>query len=140
MIKKIVLIYYYFFYKFYKFWEFISIPSFLSDFKAGISLIALEIWFLLSIGVYYSVLTKETMNLSISSPIVLIPLVLILSIKYYCFIYSNKWKDHIKFFDKLEKKKNVIGTWVVILSTFLIITNLIYSFFLMSQIDWSSYR
>lgn len=140
MFKIITVIYYYFFYKFYKFWKYVSISSFWSDWKAGLSLMALEIWFLLSLGVYYSVITKKIMSLSITTPIVFIPFLLIVSIKYYCFIYSTKWKDYIKFFDGLEKRKNNIGSWVVILSTVLIIVNLIYSFYLMSQMDWSSYH
>lgn len=140
MLKKIVLSYYYCFYKFFKFWEYVSTPKFWSDWKAGISLMALEIWFLLSILVYYSVITKDAKILTITNPIIFIPFILILLLKYYCFIYSNKWREYIKHFDGLEKRKNIICSWIVLLLTLLIISNLIYSFYLMNQIDWSSHR
>ena len=45
--------YYYLFYKLYKFWEYISIPKFWSDFKAIVSIIALEIWSFFSIINFY---------------------------------------------------------------------------------------
>jgi hypothetical protein len=73
-------------------------------------------------------------------PIVFIPLVLVLLINYVAFIHTDVWKDYVIEFDKMPKKKNRIGSWIVFGIVLFIISNLIFSFYLMSRIDWSQYR
>lgn len=131
--------YYYLFYKFYKMSE--AAPSrWMSDWKAGICIIALEIWLLMSVGIYFSVFTKQSMELELSNPIVLMPLIIILALNYFLFVHTDVWKDYVKEFDKLPKKKNRIGSWIVLGIVLFVIVNLIFSFYLMSRIDWSQYR
>ena len=131
--------YYYLFYKFYKLAE--TAPSrWLSDWKAGIVIITLEVWLLLSIGVYYATLTKTKIELNIRMPIVFIPLLVILVTNYLMFIHSDVWKEYIEEFDKLPKKKNRYGTLIVLAVVIFVVANLIFSFYLMSQIDWTNYN
>ncbi|GAA5102635.1 hypothetical protein GCM10023210_43830 [Chryseobacterium ginsengisoli] len=140
MIKKA---YYYLFYKIYKSIEYTSEEfggAFLTDFKTGLVIGALEIWLLFSIGNYYSIITKKNAELSLTMPIVYIPLVILLILNYFSFIHNDIWKEYNRKFDQLPKKKNIIGTWIVVGVIVFIIANLIYSFYLMSQIDWSLYR
>ena len=59
---------------------------------------------------------------------------------YYIFNYKDKWKVIILEYDKLSKKKNIIGGWVVFVFIILLIFMLIYGFYLMSNIDWSKYN
>ncbi|GAA5102629.1 hypothetical protein GCM10023210_43820 [Chryseobacterium ginsengisoli] len=66
MIKKA---YYYLFYKIYKSIEYTSEEfggAFWTDFKTGLVIGALEIWLLLSIGNYYSIITKKNAELSLT--------------------------------------------------------------------------
>lgn len=135
--------YYYFFYKIYCSIEYTSELSggkFLSAFKASLVMIALEIWILISLGAYYAFSTKTAVELSISQPIVIIPLVIIVGFNYFTFDYTDIWKNYNKEFEKLPKKKNQIGGWIVFDFVLFVISNLIFSFYLMSQIDWSQYR
>ncbi len=135
--------YYYLFYKIYKSIEYTSEEfggAFWTDFKTGLVIAALEIWLLLSIGNYYSIITKKNADLSLTMPIVYIPLLLLLILNYFSFMHNDKWKEYNRQFDKLSKKKNIVGTWIVVGVVVFIIANLIYSFYLMSQIDWSQYR
>lgn len=140
MIKKA---YYYFFYKIYKSIEYTSEElggAFWTDFKAGLAIAALEIWLLLSIGNYFSVVTKKNEELSITMPVVYIPVLILFILNYFSFMHNDKWKEYNRKFDQLPKSTNIIGTWIVVGIIVFIIGNLIYSFYLMSQIDWSLYR
>lgn len=137
--EKLKRAYYYLFYKLYKFSE--AAPSrWLSDWKAGVVIFVLEIWILLSIGVYYAVATKTVVELSIFKPIVFIPFLMLMVLNYYTFIHTDVWKDYVKEFDQLPKRTNRIGSWIVFGVVVLVIANLVFAFYLMSQVDWSQYR
>ncbi len=132
--------YFYFFYKLYKFWECVSVPKFWSEWKALLSVMVIELWLLASLGIYYTVITKKGMVLSLTKPIIFIPLAAILVINYLTFLPNNIWEQYVQEFDKISKKKNNIWgfvVWVVILA---IIANFIFYFYLMSRIDWRQYR
>lgn len=134
-------IYYYFFYKIYCSVEYTSELSggkFLSAFKASLVMIALEIWSTVSILNFYNIIFNRYMNIPKS---IYIGIVLLFSIiSYFTFDYTDVWKSYNKKFDKLPKKKNILGGWIVFGFVLFIITNLVFSFYLMSQIDWSQYR
>ncbi|MCJ7933581.1 MAG: hypothetical protein MUW56_08065 [Chryseobacterium sp.] len=135
--------YYYFFYKIYRSIEYtseLSGGSFLTSFKAGFVMIVLEIWVLMSLGAYYATYTKTAVELSISMPIIYIPLLIIIGFNYFTLDYKDTWKGYNAEFDRLPKNKNRLGSWIVFGIVLLIISNLVYSFYLMSQIDWSQYR
>lgn len=135
--------YYYFFYKIYCSIEYTSELSggkFLTLFKAGVVMIALEIWILISIGAYYAIYKKIFLELSLSMPIIYIPLLIIVAFNYFTLDYKDNWKKYNTEFANYPKKKNRIGGWIVFGIIVLIIANLIYSFYLMSEIDWSKYR
>lgn len=96
--------YYYLFYKFYKMSE--AAPSrWLSDWKAVICIIALEIWTMLFLVVYYVTITKTYIDLNLKMPIVFIPLLIVSLINYFAFIHTSVWKQYLKEFDRLPKNK-----------------------------------
>lgn len=132
--KKIEKMYYYFFYKIHKFIDYLSEKaggSFWSDYKAGLAIIALEIWLLFSFINYgtvfleWSIAFDEIWYVAIAGTIC--------AINFYFFIYSDKWKDYFQEFEKFPKRQNMKGTWIVILITLLITGNLIFSFYLLSK-------
>ncbi|MFP3599470.1 hypothetical protein [Chryseobacterium sp. SIMBA_029] len=134
--KKIKKIYYYFFYKIYKSIIYTSESlggEFLTDFKTIVALGALEIWLLLSIGNYYSSITGENRELSIQDPIVFFPLILIFILNYFSFINTDVWKKYNEEFDKLPEAKNKRGGIIIWSIIILIIVNLIFSFYCLSQ-------
>lgn len=132
--------YYYLFYKLYKFSE--SAPSkWMSEWKASLAVDVLVYLVLLSIGGYYSIVTKKEM-LPVANPKLAIFLIVItvVFINYFIFNYNGKWKKYAIQFDKLEKQKNQIGgiiVWAIILIIFI---NLIFMYYLLSQINWKKYN
>jgi hypothetical protein len=132
-------LYYYLFYKIYKFSE--AAPSkWLSDLKAGVTIIFLEILVLTSFYVYYTIYFNRYATLEFISYKTFGPLGVILILNYFAFIYKNNWKTYVEEFDKWPPKKNTIGGVIVTCVILIIIVNLIFSFYLMSLIDWKQYR
>lgn len=131
-IKKL---YYYFFYKIYKSIQYTSAPfgDFLNGFKAGVVMIVLQLWTVFSLINYYSVITGSKVELSVSKPIMYIPLIIILGFNYYTLDYSNIWKSYNNKFDQLTKRKNIIGSWIVLSIVIIVIANFIFSFYCLDQ-------
>jgi len=139
--EKVKRAYYYFFYKIYKSIEYTSEiggGKFWTDFKAGVVVSALEVWLILALINYYKIFINKFYDLnkifffSIGSTIIIINII--------AFVFSDKWKEYNEEFDQLSKEKNIKGGLVVWTIIVFIILNLIFSFYLMSQIDWSQYR
>lgn len=59
---------------------------------------------------------------------------------YFIFHHRDQWKKIVHDFDKLPKQRNRIGSVIVLLVVVAVIANLIFSFYLMSKIDWKLYR
>jgi hypothetical protein len=112
----------------------------LSDWKAGIVIIALETWLLLSLIIYYNVFIDRYFNLTATSPVIILSSIAILLGNYFAFVHTDEWKAYVKEFDALPKKKNQIGSLIVFAIVVLVIANLVFSFYLMSQIDWKQYK
>ena len=131
--------YYYLFYKLYRFYE--SSPSvWWSEWKALLTILILEIWFLMSFGIYYQVITKKDLLPDNIFKYLGIALIIFLGIiNYYVFDYNDRWKRYVSEFNKWPRNKNRIGTFIVWLFILIIIGNLIYSYYLMSKIDWKKY-
>lgn len=128
LIKKL---YYYFFYKMYKAIQYTSYPfgNFLLGFKASLLVIALEIWFSITILNYYNIFIDRNIHFSKS---IYLGIVLFFSILSYITIdYSSTWKKYNQKFDQLPKKKNIIGSWIAVLIVLIIIMNFIFSFYLL---------
>lgn len=135
--------YRYLFYKLYKFYEGTPFWSakWWSDWKASFSLLVLEIWSLVSIVVYYEVITKKTLlPEQVLNKVAIGVVVLLAIVKYFAFEHKGRWKRYVAEFSQWPKNKNRIGTLIVWLIVLFILGNLIFSFYLMSQIDWQRYR
>ncbi len=109
--------YYYLFYKLYKFWE--TAPAkFWSDFKAGVSIIALELWLLFLIFNIRSLIMNQKLEFEISHPVIIVPFLIIIIGNYILFVHTDKWKEYNAKFEQLPKKKNMIGgiiVWIIII-------------------------
>lgn len=135
--------YYFFFYKIFfsiKYTSKLTGGEFLTVNKASLVMLALETWVLFSFIAYYRIYTKTSMQLSISMPIVYVPAVIIFAFNYIAIHYKDRWKQYNTEFASYSKKKSRIGGWIVFGIIILIISNLAYSLYLMSEIDWSKYR
>ena len=130
MIKKA---YHYLFYKLYKFSE--AAPSrWLSDWKAELALDMLWLFLCLSVFVYYTVFTKQVVNFGDGKFVSILLIIFISLPNYFLFHHKNQWKKIVQKFDKLPKRANRIGGGLVLSFVLFVITNLIFSFYLMSQI------
>lgn len=134
-VQKLTKAYYYLFYKLYK-W--IGEENGWADWKAGIAVMTFEIWFVLSLFNYYNTLIDK--NFDPNNTLFITVGVIIISINVYLFTYLDHWKNRIKEFDKLPDRTNNIGGAIVFVVLLFIIGNLIFSFYLMSQVDWAQYR
>jgi len=131
--------YYYLFYKLYKIAMHGAIKS-LSSFYAEVGIMALEIWFFMSLFNYYSIFFNRYATIELKSIKGIAPLIIILVVNYFIFDYKNKWKKYVTEFDTWPKKRNKIGGIIVFSVIILIVANLIFSFYLTSLIDWQQYR
>ncbi len=131
--------YYYLFYKLFKWYE--CGPSiWWSDWKAVLSIDVLCIFIGISIVTYYTIFIDRYFRVGDGKFFLMVYIFLIATPNYFIFNHRNRWKYIVKEFEKLPKRKNEIGGWIVLVIILLIITNMVYAFFLMSQIDWSRYR
>ncbi|SHG85572.1 hypothetical protein, partial [Chryseobacterium vrystaatense] len=132
--KRIKQGYNYFFYKIYKSTEYTSEMGggkFWSDWKAGIILDLLCFFLCFSILIYYKII--ENNHQELGNAIIFMGLLFIVIPNYFIFHHQDKWKRIITDFDKLPKKKNSIGTWIVFGIVLLIIGNFIFSFYCLDQ-------
>lgn len=127
-------LYYYLFYKLYKFWE--TAPArFWSEWKASLSIVILQIWFVASLFVYYKVFVNNYYQFN-KNLFILLGITLFV-INYYTFHYNDKWKNKVEEFNKLPKNKNFFGGIIVWSIIAIIICIILLSFYLMSQVDWN---
>lgn len=122
--------YYYLFYKLYKHYE-NSPQPWLSNWKAGASIGVLEIWLLLSIGNYFLITTDKTIHLNLLQPVVIVPVTIVFIFNYLSFDHKDTWKKYNKEFDELSKDQNKKGGVIVWSVIIIIITNMIFSYYLL---------
>ena len=115
--------YYYLFYKFYKFAKW-SPSIFSSDTVATILVASLELWAIFSLNNYYDIIRGKHSELSFLSFKGIIPILIILSTKFYYFGSNNKWKPYFNEYERWPKEKNIRGTWIVVGLTIFIFLNL----------------
>ncbi len=118
--------YYYLFYKFYKVGE-MSSSIFPSDFIAAIGIMWLELFFLSSFKFYYRDFINPNDNWELVSVQTLVPITLLVVIKYFAFINDTKWKSYFKKFDKFSQDKNDNGTLIVVGIVIMAIANFVVS-------------
>ncbi|WP_288448289.1 hypothetical protein [uncultured Chryseobacterium sp.] len=112
--------YYYFFYKLYKIMLWTSSPfeNFFSKFRASLALITLELWIIFTIQNCYEIL-NNTGSKSNSNLFIYIMGLAIIILNYILLdYYESVWKKYKEEFDKLPKRKNIIGgiiVWIIIL-------------------------
>ena len=131
--QTLLRLYAYFYYKLFKFWEVASIPKFLSDWKASLTLDVLEIMIALSGICYYTIISKKWIDFGDNKILVFVYIVLIAVPNHFFFNYNNRWKSFESEFDKWSKEKNAKGTIVVICIVVVVVLNLILSFYLLGK-------
>lgn len=136
--KKIGILYDYLFYTIYRFWE--KAPSrWWSDWKTVITLCFFTV--LLMLSIYGNVMYIFRVNLLPNSGILpLIIGILVFGFNYLYFLFEDKWKNRILKFEKLSRKKDLSGITLVMIFSITIIISLLYSYYLISTIDWKSIR
>lgn len=119
--------YYYFFYKIYKFLQLSFLTKGNTKYKAVLIIINLEILTVFSFFNYEDVFFKQHVDVNFFSVKVLLPVILLGLIKWFLFSRDDRWMDYVKKFDQWPKKKNRIGTVIVIGIVALLVANFIAS-------------
>lgn len=122
--------YYYLFYKYYRLFEHFKTTRWLTDVKAVIVVISLEIWILFSLNNYWDVLLGRHGELSFFSFKVLVPFLLLMLLKWFAFWKDDRWKEYVNEFNQWSQKTNNQGSWIVACITLLCFANLVFSFYL----------
>lgn len=131
MIKKA---YRYVFYKIYKFSE--AAPSrWLSDWKAELVLDVLWIFIAFSLLVYYTIFTGKSVSIGDGKFVIILAIVIFSLPNYLMFHHKSQWKQIVHEFDKLPKRTNRVGGWLVFSVVLIVLINLIFSVYLMSQVN-----
>lgn len=132
--EKFKEVYYYFFYKIYKSIkctsEFFG-GSFGTDFKAGLAVLTLELFFWMSLLNYYSLINNTVFDLNITSLTLIIPLTLFCMLNYFLLIHTDNWKKYNMEFDQLPIEKNKKGGIIVWIVIVFVVINLFFSYFLL---------
>jgi hypothetical protein len=138
--NKIKVAYDYLFFSFYRFWE--KAPSkWWSEWKSVLTISFFGVLLLLSLYgyiIFYFKILEDPFSNTKAGPALLGFLVYLFN--HYYFIYKKKWKKKIDKFKYLSKSKDKIGIILIISFLLVIIVNLIYSFYLVSTVDWLNVR
>ncbi len=134
--KKIQITYDYIFYVIYRFWE--KAPSrWWSDWKTVIT-ICFFIGFALSASIN---ITIYLLNVDLVPRTKVLPIIFSLAVfglNYYYFLYKDKWRERILRFQTLGKKANCVGKTLIVIMAGTIIGSLIFSYYLLSIVDWQN--
>lgn len=126
-------LYYYWFYKYYSFLEKYEQTRWLSETKAMIIINTLEILFIGSLYCYINlIMIRRMISFSINSPVIMIPLIIIIGINAFVF-NDDKWKKYIKEFEEFDTINNNKGTWIIAILTVVIVLNFFLSASLLRQ-------
>jgi hypothetical protein len=134
LIMKIKEAYYFLYYTIYKAWSKNDNPFLSNDFRADVCLIALEIWILMTINAYVSILLNIRSKLSLTDIRGIIPAVIAIGTTLYFFTLSNNWKSYFEVFDNWPKKRRRTGYIIVWCLVIFIFVNLIFSVELMKSL------
>jgi len=132
--------YYYLFYRFYKLSE--AAPSrWWSEWKAGAALTVMIFLILAVIEGYYSIITYKDIIPEKNGKLIVGAIAGSIGLmNYFIFAHREQWKSIISCFDKLPAKKQRTGKMLFWLFVIGVLGNLVFMFYLMSQIDWQSLR
>lgn len=135
-----IKIYQYLFYKLYNSLEKYSSPRFWSEWKAASLLVLLLYSIFYSLILYYEIFIDKYANIGNNYFIVFLFIIIVSILNYSLFLKQDKWKDIVRYFDKLPMNKQRLGGGICILFCLGCIINFIYAFYLFSQVDWSLYK
>lgn len=100
-----------------------------------------QIMILIESGVWYTVISKNTLLGFAYAKLVLILIAMsLMFFNYYTTLRNNKWKKYAVVFEAYSKRKKIITGWGVFLFLIAVIASLVFAFYQMSLIDWSKYR
>lgn len=124
--------YYYLFYKLTKvFPDQPFMPS--SEYRAGVVILVLEAWLLLSFPFYYAAFFGNKFHFKLNHPIAYILAGALALLNYMAFYRANRWERYAKEFKHWPERKNRIGGWLVFGVIVAVISNCIFSVYCLSQ-------
>lgn len=114
--------------------------NFLVQWKAVLMVLILESLLILSIVTYYLDIFKITVAEDFNKLFLLIFVIPLVGLKLWFFERNDNWRKYLVQFEAWPEKRRKKWDWVMRLLIVFIIGNLIFSFYIMSEIDWKQYR
>ena len=112
----------------------------LVQFKALFMITILGFVLLASIATYYLDFSKVTIPPNFNILYLLVPIIPLVGLNLWFFERNENWKGYISEFSAWPEAKQRKWNRVMRFIVFFVFANLIFSFYLMSQIDWRQYR
>lgn len=123
--------YYYIFYKLYKFTENLGLYP---TIRAFCLIIMLDFAFLGSLLNYYTILTRDFINLPSNKAWTYLIVVLVVVINYLLLLKGGRKNEIIKRFDKIPQNKNLIGGIIVFFCILFLVILFIISLFKLNSV------
>lgn len=130
--------YEYFYYRLYKHFE--KGGVWMTEWKASLAMDVFTYFIIASVMIYYKIFYNRGFHLSERNYDVLGMVLIVAGFNYFVFHHKNNWRQIVQHYEQLDKNKQRIRGWIVFSVVILILANLLFSFYLMSKIDWSQYR
>lgn len=124
----------YLFYVYFKFWDGLPSPWW-SEWKAIFTVCFVWISLLTGVSNFIMYLTVP------HEPIITLIIVSTFCIySFYYFMHKDRWKGKIKKFENIGKRRNIIGSLVVITFTIILISFMFYSITFLSEVNWKKLK
>lgn len=137
--KEFSIVYKYLFYFFYRSINNVK-GNILIKPKAIFMLLILKMILFSIIFVYYSDYTRNFINLSDKINYIYTALILLTVFTFWYFERKNNWRMCILEFDKWPEKKRKKWDLFIKLFIFFVFANFVFSFYIMSEIDWKNLK
>jgi hypothetical protein len=127
---------YYFYYRVYGVCVSIS-DDFMNAIKPTVIMGVTIIQLTIQAVIWYSILTKS--NFSIDPIFGLITVSILTVVTYLIFFRNNEWKKNFQDFQNYSPNKKTVWDISIVVIIFGVLAFTIFSFYRLSQIDWSKY-
>lgn len=112
----------------------------LVQWKAVLMVAMMECFLIISIITYYLDISKITVAEDFNKLYLLLFAIPLVGLKLWFFERNENWRKYLAEFEAWPEKNRKRWDWVMRLLIVFIVGNLVLSYYIMSEIDWSQYR
>ncbi len=132
--------YYIFFYKLFRLFKSTANEGW-EDWKALVALCLITVLLLVQGYVYFLVFFPElSFDIPYPQPTLFLISFALCSMHYYLTLHKEKWKAYIDVYNSFSKMQKITSSLLMFFFLCLIVCGLFFSFYKLSQVNWSVYR